>query len=88
MTFGYGIGDFIAVLKLANDVRKQFVNAPGHFKALSEEDSVKGFLRDVEDFELETGLPDLKKERLNEIWRDCHEVLNILQGILNKYQEI
>lgn len=45
-------------------------------------------LRDVEDFELETGLPGQKKQRLNEISRDCHEALNELQGILNKYQEI
>lgn len=37
MSFGYSIGDFIAVLKLANDVKKRFINAPGHFKALSEE---------------------------------------------------
>lgn len=45
-------------------------------------------LRDVEDFELETGLPGQKKQRLNEISRDCHDALDELQGILNKYQEI
>lgn len=45
-------------------------------------------LQDVEVFELETGLPGQKRQRLNEISQDCHGALNELQGILNKYQEI
>lgn len=37
MSFGFSVGDFVAVLQLANDVRKQFVDAPSQFKAISEE---------------------------------------------------
>jgi hypothetical protein len=37
MSFGFSIGDFIDVLQLANDIRKQFVDAPSQFKAISEE---------------------------------------------------
>jgi hypothetical protein len=37
MSFGYSIGDFISLLKLANDVRKRFVNAPTQFRAVSNE---------------------------------------------------
>lgn len=37
MSFGFSIVDFIDVLKLANDIRKQFVDAPSQFKAISEE---------------------------------------------------
>jgi hypothetical protein len=37
MSFGFSVGDFIAVLQLANDIRKQFVDAPSQFKAISEE---------------------------------------------------
>jgi hypothetical protein len=37
MSFGFSVGDFVAVLQLANDVWKQFVGAPSQFKAISEE---------------------------------------------------
>ena len=37
MSFGYSVGDFITLLRLANAVRKRFVDAPGQFKAVSEE---------------------------------------------------
>ena len=37
MSFGYSVGDFITVLRLANEVRKRFVDAPDQFKAISEE---------------------------------------------------
>ena len=37
MSAGFGVGDFIAVLQLANNTRKQFVDAPSQFKAISEE---------------------------------------------------
>jgi hypothetical protein len=37
MSFGFGIGDFLAVLKLTNTVRKQFKDAPGQFKSISDE---------------------------------------------------
>jgi hypothetical protein len=37
MSFGYSVGDFIVVLQLANNIRKQFVDAPDQFKAISEE---------------------------------------------------
>jgi hypothetical protein len=37
MSFGFSVGDFIAVLQLTNDMRKQFVDAPSQFKAISEE---------------------------------------------------
>lgn len=28
MSFGFGLGDFLAVLKIANDVRKRILDAP------------------------------------------------------------
>ena len=37
MSFGFSIGDFIAVMELANRVRKEFVAAPSQFKSLSDE---------------------------------------------------
>jgi hypothetical protein len=37
MSFGFSVGDFIAVIELANRIRKEFVNAPSQFKAISDE---------------------------------------------------
>jgi hypothetical protein len=37
MSFGYGVGDFIAVCQLANQLRERFADAPSQFKAISNE---------------------------------------------------
>jgi hypothetical protein len=37
MSFGFSIGDFIAVYELASKIRKQFVDSPDQFKAISDE---------------------------------------------------
>ena len=37
MSFGFGIGEIIAVSQLANKVRKRFVDSPDQFKAISDE---------------------------------------------------
>jgi hypothetical protein len=37
MSFGFSIGDAIAVIELANKIRKEFVNAPSQFKDISDE---------------------------------------------------
>jgi hypothetical protein len=34
MSFGYSVGDFIAVIELANKIRKDFLDAPSQFKAI------------------------------------------------------
>lgn len=37
MSFGFSIGDFVALLQLATKLRRDFVGAPAQFKALSDE---------------------------------------------------
>ncbi len=37
MSFGFGVGDFIAVIELSNKIRKGFVSAPAQFKDISDE---------------------------------------------------
>jgi hypothetical protein len=37
MSFGFGVGDFLTVLKLANTVRERFKDAPEQFRAISKE---------------------------------------------------
>jgi len=37
MSFGFSVSDFIAVIELANKIRKEFVDAPSQFKDISDE---------------------------------------------------
>jgi hypothetical protein len=37
MSFGFGIGDFIAIIQLTNEIRKSFIGAPEEFKSISVE---------------------------------------------------
>ena len=37
MSFGFSVGDFLAVIELTNKIRREFVDAPSQFKAISDE---------------------------------------------------
>ncbi|KAI9740912.1 MAG: hypothetical protein M1818_004518 [Claussenomyces sp. TS43310] len=37
MNFGFSVGDFIAAIGLANKIRKEFVDAPIQFKAITDD---------------------------------------------------
>ncbi len=37
MSFGIGVGDILAVLKLVKDTRKQFIEAPAECNVLAKE---------------------------------------------------
>ncbi|CAI7565300.1 unnamed protein product [Penicillium viridicatum] len=53
MDFGYGAGDIYTFLKLANDLRKQFKNAPSQYRIISEED-IRKKLDDYGEFNVNT----------------------------------
>jgi hypothetical protein len=37
MSFGFSVGDFLAVLELAKKIRREFIDAPGQFNDISDE---------------------------------------------------
>lgn len=37
MSFGFGVGGFLAVLRLVNKVRRDFLSAPSQFKDIFDE---------------------------------------------------
>jgi hypothetical protein len=37
MSFGFSVSDFIAAIELAKRIRKEFIDAPGQFKDISDE---------------------------------------------------
>ncbi|KAI9370213.1 ankyrin repeat-containing domain protein [Aspergillus egyptiacus] len=87
MNFGFGVGDFIAVLKLVKAVRKQFIDAPGQFQAISDDvKRLSNVLRDIEDNDPGDTLGPDQKATLDEISQGCYEVLGDLNEALAKYQ--
>lgn len=37
MSFGFSVGDILAVIQLANKLRREFADSPDQFKAISDE---------------------------------------------------
>ncbi|TEY86542.1 hypothetical protein BOTCAL_0006g00220 [Botryotinia calthae] len=89
MSFGFGIGDILAVIELSKKIRKDFADAPSQFEDISlEVRSLSIVLQDIED---ELSLPDLnakQKSELKEIVDGCRDVLEKLQRLLSTYGEL
>ncbi|TGO14326.1 hypothetical protein BTUL_0055g00160 [Botrytis tulipae] len=81
MSFGFGIGDILAVIELAKKNTKRF-------RRCSKVQSLSIVLQDIED---ELSLPDLnakQKSELEEIIVGCRDVLEKLQRALSAYGEL
>jgi hypothetical protein len=37
MSFGFSVGDFLAITELTNKIRREFISAPSQFKNISDE---------------------------------------------------
>ncbi|PMD63451.1 uncharacterized protein K444DRAFT_556103, partial [Hyaloscypha bicolor E] len=89
MSFGFSVGDFVAVLQLANDVRKQFVDAPSQFKAISEEvKSLSIVLQDIDDILPARDLTSHQQTELGNIVKHCESVLEELNKIVINFKEL
>ncbi|KAF6227996.1 hypothetical protein HO133_007724 [Letharia lupina] len=86
MSFGFSIGDIIAVSHLANKVRKRLVDSSDQFKAVS--DNLSNIHRDLEEVLPERELtPQQHQDRQDHI-RGCENVLKDLDKIMDKYQTL
>ncbi|EHA25374.1 hypothetical protein ASPNIDRAFT_42269, partial [Aspergillus niger ATCC 1015] len=75
MSFGFGVGDFLATLQLADDLKKRFAQAPSGFKAISGDvKSLWALLHDLNDIPNE-GLSTTQKMELDIIVQRGREVL-------------
>ncbi|KAJ8070934.1 hypothetical protein OCU04_001292 [Sclerotinia nivalis] len=89
MSFGFGIGDFLAVIELAKKLRQDFIDAPSQFKDISTE--VRSLSIVLQDIDAELSVPDLNAKQTNdlkEIVFGCRDVLEKLQRILSTYGEM
>ncbi|KAI9155586.1 putative ankyrin repeat protein [Paramyrothecium foliicola] len=89
MSFGFSIGDFITVIKLANDIRKEFVGAPSQFENISDEvKSLSIVLQDADILLSECDADEHQKRNIKEITSNCHKVLIDIEETLSKYCEL
>lgn len=89
MSFGYSVGDFIAVGHLAWSVYKSCKEAPESFGNISVEVlSLHAVLKEVEELLEDQPLSASKKNSLATITSGCQDVLKDLQRLTKKYESL
>ncbi|KAK2788055.1 hypothetical protein FQN51_003050 [Onygenales sp. PD_10] len=84
--FGYSVGDVIAVIRLANEVRQRFIDAPEQFAAISDEvRSLSILLQDIDIFLPKRELAEDQQRELNDIAKGCRNVLEQLDKWLDEH---
>ncbi|KAL5329352.1 hypothetical protein ACEPPN_002864 [Leptodophora sp. 'Broadleaf-Isolate-01'] len=89
MSFGFSVGDFATAIQLANKIRREFVDSPSQFKAVTDE--VRTLSHVLEDADVALSNRELdneQKSELDEIDKGCRNVLNELQRIIDKNIEL
>ncbi|CAG8895583.1 unnamed protein product [Penicillium egyptiacum] len=85
MSFGFSIGDFLAVLQLANDLGGRFAQAPREYKAIKDEvESLIFALNRINGFN-EEEFDDQQKDGVNQVIQSCDIVLQDLDSRLQKF---
>jgi len=89
MSYGYGIGDFIAVSKLAWDVYNAYKDAPEDFRNISDEIKSLHIIidRHKDKFQDKTLTSD-EQSQLREILQGCTNVLENLDKLRTKYMRL
>ncbi|MCJ1246454.1 hypothetical protein MMC30_003661 [Trapelia coarctata] len=89
MSFGFAIGDFIAVGNLAWTVYKSCKGAPGSFQNISSEVlSLHALLQETREALSAHPLPVSKQANLGIVLGGCQGVLDDLQSLIEKYKSL
>ncbi|ETS85826.1 hypothetical protein PFICI_03851 [Pestalotiopsis fici W106-1] len=86
MSFGFGVGDFLAVIKLASDIRKDFADAPEQFQQINAE--IRNLVIVLGDVDVSLAAHDVSEDQnnnLKEIRESCRGVLEDSRKELSKY---
>jgi hypothetical protein len=89
MSFGFSVGDFLAVIGLVTQLRKDFVDAPNQLRDLSAE--LKAFsivLQDTEVDLTEAELDSTRHEALESTFSSARDFLKDLEKFVNKNKGI
>ena len=89
MSFGYGIGDFLAVSKLAWDVYTAYKDAPGDFRNISDEIKSLHIIINRDKKKLQDKILNSDEQtELQEILQGCTNVLRDLDKLHIKYMSL
>ena len=89
MSFGYGIGDIVALGQIAWTAYKSCRDAPESFKNVSQEaSSLHALLKEVEENLSAQTLSSTSQARLKTIGDGCHKVLEELQSLVDRYESL
>ncbi|KAJ2984763.1 hypothetical protein NUW58_g5891 [Xylaria curta] len=89
MSFGLSIGDFLAVIKLASKIRKDFTGAPDQYQQICNElRNLEYTTRDIEVLLSGKTLCKADEDRLHHITKNCRLILDDAEKIINKYSSL
>ena len=89
MSFGYGIGDLVAVGTLAWKVYKSCKDAPGDFKNISQEVSALHLvIKEFEETLSDQAFSNPQQEQLKVVGDGCCSTLQDLQKLIEKYDRL
>ncbi|KAI1362951.1 hypothetical protein F5Y08DRAFT_354868 [Xylaria arbuscula] len=89
MSFGFGVGDFLAVIGLINKVRKDFIKAADQFPQICHDlGRLENTTRDIEVLLSEGQLSQEQQERLEAITRQCNIVLEDAKKPISQYSTL
>ena len=89
MSFGFGVGDFLAVGQLCWKVYKKCKDSPGNYKELSSEvGALHNVMKETEELLSQQGLTPEQGVKLKTCQQGCEEVLKDLDGLLAKYESL
>lgn len=86
MSFGFGVGDFITVIQIASDVYGTYRDAPGQFKAISDEvSSLKAVLVQAESIYDQEATSEADQKNLRGIADGCTNALKDAEKLLQEF---
>ena len=89
MSFGYGVGDFIAISKLAATVYTAYKEAPNDYKNIAEEvKSLQGVINKAAKHFKSTTLSSDDRRDGQEALKSCQSVLEDLNSLIEKYRSL
>lgn len=89
MSFGYGVGDVVALAELSWTIYKSCKEAPSSFENLSQEVlSLHAVLKEAEDNLSGHVLSQAQQAGLEIVMNGCRSVLDDLQTLVKKYESL
>ena len=89
MSFGYSVGDFMAISGLALKVCTAYKDAPGDYRNISDEvESLHIIINKAEHHFDRTTLSDNSRQEGHTVLRGCYNVLQELDALIEKYNSL